>query len=183
MGGVQCGLHFDWSSHDAFLKCIQSSTQALRESSTAPVAHMNPKTLHPKACAEPLLHPAPRRPVKVCRSKSNADAPFGQCTSGRWRSLARPHCFEDKSDRSPSIIMRNIENEAWEVTCSPPSWDLRVGLGHSPIEPRPSHTRTCSRSPAHAAFESRAGRRCGASSSRSMAPALRSWPRHACAPP
>ena len=51
---------------------------------------------------------------------------------------------------------------------------------HSPIEPRPSHTLTCSRSPAHGAFESRSGMRRGASSSRSMAPAVRSRSRHAC---
>ena len=94
IGGVQYCFHFDRSSHDAFLKRISRGTRALRESTTASVAHMNRKTRHPKTWRRTLLHPAPRRPVKVCRPKSNADAPFGQCTSGRWSSLARPHCFE-----------------------------------------------------------------------------------------
>ena len=91
-----------------FMKRISRSTQALRESSTAPVAHKNPTTRHPKTWNKQLLHAAPRRPVKVCSPKSNADAPFGQCQGGGWRSLARPHCFEGKSDRSPWKFMRNV---------------------------------------------------------------------------
>ena len=78
MGGVQSCFHFDRSSHDAFLKCISRGTQALREKSTAPVAHMYRKTRHPKSWKMQLLHPDPRRPVKVCSPKSNADAQHGQ---------------------------------------------------------------------------------------------------------
>ena len=71
-------------------------------------------------------YPIVTRPKGLCRLRTFVDllwvvwAGYGlqrpqgwQCTSGRWRSLARPHCFEDKSDRSPWIIMRNIKNEAW----------------------------------------------------------------------
>ena len=45
---VQCGLHFDWSSHVVLLKRFSRSTRALRESTTAPVAHMNRKTRRTK---------------------------------------------------------------------------------------------------------------------------------------
>ena len=70
IGGVQYCFHFDRSSHDAFLKCIRRSARALRESSTAPAAHMNRMTRHPKDCKMQLLHPDPRRQVNVCYTKS-----------------------------------------------------------------------------------------------------------------
>ena len=89
MCGVQYCFHFDWSSHDVFMKRISRGTQALRESSTAPVAHKNQTTRHPTTWNKQLLHAAPRRPVKVCSPKSNADAPFGASAQVAGGCLSR----------------------------------------------------------------------------------------------
>ena len=123
MCGVQCCFHFDRSSHDAFLKCISRGTQALREKSTAPVAHMNQTTRHPKTWRRTLLHPAPRRPVKVCCPKSNADAQHRLAQGGRWNLSRDPIALKDKTDRSREKTLRNIEKRTQTHTLCKSAWE------------------------------------------------------------